>query len=87
MDGEEVIQLYVKDVKSKLVMPINSLKSFKRIPIRSGEVATITFELPVSELAYWNENIGAWEVEKGTFEIQLGASSLDIKVKKEVVIK
>jgi len=87
LDGEEVVQLYVKKMGSKLDMPIKSLKGFNRITIQKGDTKTIEFEFPASELAYWNEKKYAWKIEKGAFEIQIGASSSDVKLKAQLVIE
>jgi len=87
LDGEEVVQLYVKNVESKLDMPIKSLKGFNRVAIQKGKTKTIDFEFLASELAYWDENNYAWKIEKGAYEIQIGASSSDIKLKAQLVIE
>jgi beta-glucosidase len=85
-DGEEVIQLYVKNIDSNLEMPVKSLKGFKRADIPKETTTSIRFELPAKELAYWNEEKYEWEVEKGVYEIQVGASSSDIRLKKRITI-
>jgi len=76
-DGEEIVQLYVRDILSSLVRPVKELKGFKRVAIPSARTAEITFHLPTDMLAF---SISGTEriVEPGEFEIMLGSSSEDI---------
>ncbi len=83
MDGEEVVQLYIKfpgDDAAK------RLKGFERVAVAKGE--TVTVELPVEkiDLSLWSEEKDAWEVPAGKAEIQVGAASDDIRVAKKAVL-
>tara|TARA_R110001606_G_scaffold6617_1_gene29694 strand:- start:1781 stop:4006 length:2226 start_codon:yes stop_codon:yes gene_type:complete len=81
-DGDEVVQLYVKDVKSDIWMPIKQLRKFKRISLKNGEEKTVTFKLNAKEdLRYYNAMHRKYMVDPGNFEIQIGASSEDIRLK------
>jgi beta-glucosidase len=86
-DGDEVVQLYVRDIESLVKQPIKSLKGFKRIFIRTGERKTIEFPLAIKDLGYYDENRKEFVADPGVFELQVGASSTDIRLKTEIVLK
>ena len=84
-DADEVVQLYVKDVLSKRPMPVHSLHGFERIHLKRGESKSVTFRLkPADDFAHYDEARRAYAVEPGEFEIQVGASSRDIRLKTRV---
>lgn len=85
--GDEVIQLYVKDVKSKFIQPKLKLRKFKRINIAKGKSKTIEFVLDKSDFSFWNPKLKKWTVEKGDFEILIGSSSEDIRIFHKVNVK
>ena len=85
--GDEVVQLYVKDVKSSVKRPLKQLVGFERISLEIGESKSVSFEVPIEQLKYWDENCSAWHFEKGNFEFMLGASSADIRLKKTSKLK
>jgi beta-glucosidase len=75
----------VKDVESKRPMPSHSLRGFERIHLKRGESKRVTFRLkPADDFAYYDEARRAYAVEPGEFEIQVGASSRDIRLKTRV---
>ncbi|WP_039058224.1 glycoside hydrolase family 3 N-terminal domain-containing protein [Enterobacter sp. Bisph1] len=76
--GSEVVQLYVRDKVASMVRPIQELKGFQRVMLAPGETATLTFTVPVDMLNFTRRD-GQRIVEPGEFEIQLGASSADIR--------
>jgi len=78
--GEEVVQLYVDDVVSSVSTPVKELKGFRKITLQPGETKTIEFILTRAELALLDRNM-KWVVEPGTFEVMVGASSADIRLK------
>lgn len=82
-DGDEVVELYVHDVKASVDRPEKELKGFKRIAIKSGEKKAVEFELGDDAFAFWNDNSKQWTVEPGKFEISVGPSSADLRLKKE----
>ncbi len=84
--GKEVVQLYVRDKISSVATPIQQLKAFKKVSIEPGAKATVTLELPISELALYNASMKR-EVEPGAFEIQVGSSSDRIHFKREIVVR
>jgi beta-glucosidase len=78
--GAEVVQLYVHDGHSKIDRPIHELKGFQRVELRPGEEKTVQFKLNRSDLSYWSPNKKGWVADPGKFEIQVGASSRDIRL-------
>ncbi len=85
VDGEEIIQLYIHDQVASIVRPIKELKGFKKIMLKAGESKTITFTLTEKELGFYNEN-GTFILEPGDFNIMIGASSKDIKLKSVITL-
>jgi beta-glucosidase len=85
-DGDEVVQLYIKDIEASSPRPIKELKGFSRISLKAGETKTVKFTLKPSQLQMIN-NKREKVVEAGDFEIQMGCSSADIKLKKAFTLK
>ncbi|MCQ2230079.1 MAG: glycoside hydrolase family 3 C-terminal domain-containing protein [Bacteroidales bacterium] len=79
VDGAEVVQLYIQDVKCSVARPIKELKAFKKIMLKAGETATVSFELSEESLKYYNADKKEWTLEPGTFNIMIGSSSSDIR--------
>jgi beta-glucosidase len=78
--GDEVVQLYVTHLGSKVERPMRELKGFERVTLRPGETKTVQIPLRASDLAYWNEKSGAFEVESEPIKVMVGDSSADIKL-------
>jgi beta-glucosidase len=85
--ADEVVQAYVHRINPSVEWPQNELKAFSRIPLNPGENKTITLEIPVKNLKYWNENKHAWDDDLCNIELLVGASAGDIKLKKEITIR
>lgn len=85
--GDEVVQLYVHDVAPRAKRPAKELRGFARVNLQPGAKQTVTFNLPKEKLAYWDEKTRAFRVEPGKYEIQIGASSADIRVKTDFEVK
>jgi len=85
--GSEVVQLYVHDGHSKIDRPVRELKGFKRVELKPGETKTVGFTLDRSDLSYWSPEKKAWVADPGTFEIQVGASSRDIRLHAPLELK
>lgn len=79
--GDEVVQMYIKDLKASSPRPIKDLKGFSRVTLKKGETKTVRFTLKSSQLEMIN-NHGERVIEPGEFEVQLGSSSEDIRMKK-----
>ena len=73
-EGTEVAQLYVQDKVGSVVRPVKELKRFERVTLAPGESRTVTFELPVSELAFWNIDM-EYVVEPGDFRLWTAGDS------------
>jgi len=78
--GDEVAQLYVRDVVASLVRPVKELKGFERITLQAGEEKVVTFTLPASRLAFYGLDLQR-VVESGAFEVMIGCSSEDIRLR------
>ena len=74
--GTEVVQLYVRDKVGSVTRPVKELKGFQRIALQPGETKTVTFELPISDLAFWNIDMKK-VVEPGEFTLWIGTNSSD----------
>ena len=85
-DGLEVPQVYVRDVISSVVMPVQELKGFEKVLIKKGETAQVKITIPVSELALYNKDMEK-VIEPGAFELQIGRASDDIRIKKVIVVE
>ena len=86
-DGDEVVQVYIKDLESKLKMPIKQLRSFKRVSLNKGDEKIVEFEFkPIEDFSYYNSTEQKYMVDKGSFEIQVGSSSQDIRLKKIIYV-
>ena len=83
--GVAVPQLYVRDLLASLVRPVKELKAFGRLSLRPGETARLAFEVPTDMLCFTGMN-GRRIVEPGEFELQVGASSADIRLKATVTL-
>jgi beta-glucosidase len=83
--GDEVVQLYLKDKVSSVTQYETLLRGFERVTLNPGEKKTVSFTLHPDDLALLDKNMN-WTVEPGAFEVQIGSSSVDIKLKKEFII-
>ena len=85
--GDEVVQLYVKHLNSKVSRPAQELKGFQRVSLNPGESKTVAIELPAQRLAYWDISKNGWQVESDSLEICLGTSSADIRLKQVISVR
>ncbi len=79
--GDEVVQLYLHDVRASLPREVKALKGFARVHLKPGESQTVHFKLDRSHLAYYNPTLKKWVAESGAFEVWVGHSSRDIRLK------
>ena len=82
--GDEVVQMYVSHLNSKVERPIQELKGFQRITLQPGETKTVPMTLKASALAYWNSAKGTFEVEPDQVKVRIGSSSADIRLERVV---
>lgn len=80
-EGAEVAQVYVKDVKAKEIRPLKELKSFEKVFLAPQETKRVSITLDKEAFMYFNSKRKEWVVEKGEFEIWIGSSSQDIRLK------
>jgi beta-glucosidase len=80
-EGQEVVQLYVRDVASSLVRPEKELKAFAKIALKPGEAKTVRFTLGQDALAYYDPRRRQWIAEAGEFQVLVGSSSRDIRAR------
>ncbi len=85
-NGDEVVQLYLKHLNSKVERPDRELKGFCRAAIKAGETKTIKISLKAKDLAYWDVSKQKFVVEKDKIKIMIGSSSEDIKLEKTIGI-
>ena len=84
-DGDEVVQLYLRDEVASFTTPFKQLRGFQRIHLKVGETKEITFRLDKKSLALYMQN-EEWAVEPGRFTLMLGGSSEQIYQQKEIEI-
>jgi len=87
MAAEEVVQVYVHRINPSVEWPLKELKAFTRVPLEPGASQTVTLEIPVADLQYWNEENQAWANDLCNIELLVGASSADIRLKKQIALK
>jgi|WetSurMetagenome_2_1015567.scaffolds.fasta_scaffold19342_2 beta-glucosidase len=85
--GDEVVQVYAHALKASIKVPINQLKRFQRITLAPGESRPLTFKIPASELSFYDIKTNDLKTKPGTWEIQIGSSSKDIRMKKAIVVE
>lgn len=79
--GDEVVQMYVHDPDTAQVQPKEQLQGFERISLTPGETKTVTFSLPVEQLAYWSISKHEYVIHPGTFDVMIGSASDDLRQK------
>ncbi len=85
--GKEIVQLYVRDPECSVPRPVKELKGFRKVFSEPGEMKQAVFELNKRSFAYYNTEIADWYAESGTYEILVGASSDDIRLRKAVTVE
>ena len=84
--GDEVVQLYVRDVLASLARPMMELKGFQRVHLGPGESKDVVFELRAADLQMLDADM-KWIVEPGAFRVMVGASSKDIRLRGEIRVQ
>lgn len=84
--GKEIVQLYVSGRKSSVIRPLKELKGFEKVELKPGEAKKVMFRLDSRAFSYYCEEIGDWYAESGEYEIMVGASSADIRLKDSVYV-
>lgn len=86
LDGAEIFELYASDPYCTLSVPEKELVYFDKIFLEKGEKKNVSFTLPVSSLSHYNVSLGKYIVEDGRFDLLIGASSQDIRLKKSIFV-
>jgi beta-glucosidase len=84
--GDEVVRLYIKDVIASVTTYEFQLRGFERVSLEPREKKTVNFLIQPDDLALLDRNMN-WTVEPGEFEIWVGSSSTDIRLKKTIVVR
>ncbi|HEX8327217.1 MAG TPA: glycoside hydrolase family 3 C-terminal domain-containing protein [Hymenobacter sp.] len=77
-DGEEVAQLYIRDMVGSISRPVQELKGFQKVLLKKGESKTLTFRLAPNDLKFYNDNL-AFVAEPGDFQVFVGGNSRDVQ--------
>ncbi|HOX05511.1 MAG TPA: glycoside hydrolase family 3 C-terminal domain-containing protein [Planctomycetota bacterium] len=80
--GKETVQLYVSDPEATLPRPVKELKAFRKVALRPGQSRRVRFELDSRAFAFYDPYAKRWTVEPGRFEILVGSSSCDIRLRR-----
>ncbi|HEY5499514.1 MAG TPA: glycoside hydrolase family 3 C-terminal domain-containing protein, partial [Bacteroidales bacterium] len=80
-EGDEVAQLYIHDEECSVVRPVKELRGFERVTLKAGESKTVTLTVPGEKLAFYDEKSHGFVVEPGRFEVMVGSSSEDVRLK------
>jgi beta-glucosidase len=80
-DGEEVVQLYIRDLFGKVVRPVKELKGFQKVFIKKGESKKIDFKLTPEDLKFFDDNLN-FDWEGGEFDIMIGTNSQNVQTKR-----
>jgi len=73
-DGEEVVQLYIRDMVGSITRPLKELKGFQKIFLKKGESKKIVFTIGINDLKFYNSDL-KWVAEPGDFELMIGTNS------------
>ena len=84
-DGDEVVQLYIRDPIASLTRPVKELKGFQRVHVKAKDSVKVTFSLAVNQLGFYDQHM-RYVVEPGKIELMLGSSSADIRLNSEFTI-
>ena len=85
--GTEIAQVYVSLPGARVFRPLQELKGFARVRLEPGEEKTVTVALDEKAFRYWNVKTDRWEIEGGSYEIRVGASSADIRLQAQVTLQ
>jgi beta-glucosidase len=86
-NGEEVVQVYVRNITSVIDKPVKELKAFKKVYLKTGETQNVHFSLDKNAFAYYNVEKKEWTVDPGKYAIHIGSSSKDIRLTEIIELK
>ncbi|AHF16236.1 beta-glucosidase BglX [Niabella soli] len=79
IDGQETVQLYIRDKVASISRPVKELKGFQKLLIKAGETKTVTFNITPEDLKFYNSTL-KYDWEQGAFDIMIGGNSRDVKM-------
>ena len=79
MAAHEIVQLYIRDVKSRLPRPSKELQGFSKVFLEPGETKTVQLSIDKHSVGYYDTSLQSWIAEEGAFNVLIGASSADIR--------
>ena len=82
--GSEIVQLYIAKNGSVIIRPEQELKGFSILHLQPGESKEVSFTLSMRDFAYYNTRLADWHVENGSYEVRIGTSSRDIRLKENL---
>lgn len=85
--GAEAAQIYVSDLECRLSRPKKELKAFRKVHLEPRKTATVGLELDKEALSYWDPETKAWRADPGEFEVLVGSSSADIRLRGRVQLR
>ncbi|MBS2211966.1 glycoside hydrolase family 3 C-terminal domain-containing protein [Carboxylicivirga mesophila] len=74
-DGAEVVQVYIGKKDSKVKRAVKELKAFEKVYMKAGSITTVELTIPVEQLAFYDESIAGWHIEKGRYQLYVGNAS------------
>ncbi len=86
IDGEEVVQLYVRDMVADISRPVKELKAFEKVMMKAGETKTVSFTITEKDLKYWNQQV-KYKADEGDFKIMIGRNAKELEEKDFKMIK
>ena len=86
-DGDEVVQLYISHENSTVSRPVEELKAFRRVSLHTGEKQALTFDIPLTNLAYWDDAAHRFNVEQDRIDVRAGGSSTDIRLHQSLSVR
>jgi len=85
-EGKEVVQLYIRDLKASVEVPVKELKGFEKVSLAPGETKSVKFIVTHEDLMFLDRSL-TWVVESGDFQVLVGSSSADIRLKGNFILK
>ncbi len=86
VEGDEVVQLYIKDNVSECVEAKKMLRGFERVTLKAGETKSVTMKVPYDSFSHWDETVKDFVVTEGGYEIMVGNSSADTQQKRAIKV-
>ncbi|KRM12775.1 glycoside hydrolase family 3 C-terminal domain-containing protein [Paucilactobacillus suebicus] len=86
-DGKEIAEVYVANQTSEIEKAPRELRDFAKVSLQAGETKSVSVELNERSFSWYNADLGKWQIDKGQYDIEIGASSRDLRLRESVEIK